>query len=39
MFLKRKTNKYTEDCYKEIERLRCIFDKADTVLIGAGAGL
>ena len=39
MFFRKKTSCSTGDCSAQIERLRRALDKADTVIIGAGAGL
>lgn len=39
MFSRIWTNKSTPDCSKQIKRLQTAFDQADTVVIGAGAGL
>lgn len=39
MFSQRKTMKYTDDCSAEIERLKNELKTAETVVIGAGAGL
>ena len=39
MFSQRKTMKYTDDCSAEIERLKSELKTAETVVIGAGAGL
>lgn len=39
MFSKTKTTRSTSDCSAEIERLRSAIDAADSVVIGAGAGL
>ena len=39
MFSQRKTMKYTDNCSAEIERLKSELKTAETVVIGAGAGL
>lgn len=39
MFLRNRTNSYTESCSAKIDRLQQALDSADAVLIGAGAGL
>ena len=39
MFLKKWTMKSTENCLNEIEKLKEKIEKADVIVIGAGAGL
>lgn len=39
MFSKNRTNEFTENCFRQIDRLKRALGTADAVLIGAGAGL
>lgn len=39
MFSKNRTNEFTENCSRQIDRLKQVLGIADAVLIGAGAGL
>ena len=39
MFSKNRTNEFTENCSRQIDRLKQVLRTADAVLIGAGAGL
>ena len=39
MFLKNRMNEFTENCSRQIDRLKQVLGTADAVLIGAGAGL
>ena len=39
MFSKNRMNEFTENCSRQIDRLKQVLGKADAVLIGAGAGL
>ena len=39
MFSKNRTNEFTENCFRQIDRLKQVLRTADAVLIGAGAGL
>ena len=39
MFSKNRTNEFTENCSRQIDRLKQVLGTADAVLIGAGAGL
>ena len=39
MFSKSRTNEFTENCSRQIDRLKQVLGTADAVLIGAGAGL
>lgn len=39
MFLKSRTKEYTGNCWEQIDQLKQKLEKADAILIGAGAGL
>lgn len=39
MFSKNRTNEFTENCSRQIDRLKQALETADAILIGAGAGL
>ncbi len=39
MFLKKRTKEYTGNCWEQIDQLKQKLEKADAILIGAGAGL
>ena len=39
MFSKNRMNEFTENCSRQIDRLKQVLGTADAVLIGAGAGL
>ena len=39
MFSKNRMNEFTENCSRQIDRLKQVLETADAVLIGAGAGL
>ena len=39
MFLKNKTEKYTKNYLEQIDKLNKAIKQADTIVIGAGAGL